>query len=109
MQINTLVQSPDYVSPVEKNAGKPELQIKNDFDSANLSNSDSQKFEELTKALEENSISLNFSQDDDTKALVVKLVDKTTGEEIRQMPTEVSLKLVAINAKIRGNFVDEKS
>ncbi len=112
MQIrNTSFQLVDYSSSVEKAAAKPEkreVKTKSELGS-NVSDKGSDKLEELTKALEESNISLNFSQDQDTQILVVKLVDKETGEAIRQIPNEVSLKLAAINAKMQGNFVDEQS
>jgi uncharacterized FlaG/YvyC family protein len=87
---------------------KPEVKVKKDFEE-NVSQNKSDKLSEITSVLDEGNISLSFSQDETTKALVVKLIDKITGEEIRQIPTEVSLKLVAINAKLQGNFFDKAS
>ena len=112
MQIqNISLQPVNYSASFEKASEKPEKQeAKTKSDSGgNVSRKNSEKLEELTKALEENNITLTFSQDQDTKALVVKLVDNVTGEAIRQIPSEVSLKLAAINAKVQGNFVDEQS
>ena len=112
MQIqNTSLQLVDYSSSFEKvfeKPEKPEVKVKSDFNGS-VSSEGSEKLEELTKALEESNISLTFSQDKETKAVIVKLVDNATGEAIRQIPTEVSLKLAAINVKMQGIFLNEKS
>lgn len=111
MQIQASFQPPESVTAFEKIKEKveiPEVKAQNDLENT-LSHENSKKLDEVKSVFEENNISIAFSQDDETKAIIVKLVDKATGEEIRQIPTEVSLKLVAINAKLQGNFVDEKS
>ncbi len=58
---------------------------------------------ELKKALADHDITLNYSQDDETNQVVIKMVNDKTGEAIRQIPTEVSLKL---SAQIQGQFLD---
>jgi len=63
---------------------------------------------ELQNALAEQNVTLDFSRDDATKELVVRLVDGKTGEALHQFPSEVSLKLTAVFAKLQGQFVDEK-
>jgi uncharacterized FlaG/YvyC family protein len=111
MQIINAIQPTEFpVSferPTEK-AEKPAVKIQNETPKKESPN-DSEKLQELKSVLDENNISLSFSQDEETKALVVKLVDKITGEAIIQIPTEVSLKLTAVNAKLQGNFLDQKS
>ncbi len=111
MQIYNSLQPSEFHSNIERSTDKviqPDVKIQNDFE-GNVSRDASPKLDELKTVLDESNISLSFSQDETTKALVVKLVDKITGEAIRQIPTEVSLKLTALNAKLQGNFVDEKS
>lgn len=56
----------------------------------------------------EQNTNLNFKRDDQTHQLVVELVDKQTGEVIRQNPSEVSLKLAAIFAQTQGNLLDKQ-
>jgi len=63
------------------------------------------RLRELKATLAENDISLNYSKDSETDQLVIKLVDDITGEAIRQIPNEVSLKLAA---HIQGQFLDQK-
>ena len=113
MQIHTSIQpneyKPSFEKKVEKNEVKiqPEEKIQNEL-KENVEQENSTKMQELKTALEETNILLTFSQDEDTQTLVVKLVDKITGDEIRQIPNEVSLKLLAVNAKLQGNFLDKK-
>lgn len=111
MQITNSLQPSEYPSSVEKVAvkvEKPKAKVQDDSQGI-AARDNSVKLSELTSVLNESNISLSFSQDETTKALVVRLVDKITGEEIRQIPTEVSLRLVAVNAKLQGNFVDKTS
>ncbi|MCW5960194.1 MAG: flagellar protein FlaG [Pyrinomonadaceae bacterium] len=111
MQIANTLQPSEFHSTIERvseKAEQPKVKIQTESN-ADENNEASQKLQELRSAFEDSNISLSFSQDEQTKAVVVKLVDKITGEEIRQIPTEVSLKLVAINAKLQGNFLDQES
>jgi len=52
------------------------------------------KAEQLNKQLESVGQSLSFSVDESTQSSVVKVVDKTTDEVIKQFPTEGSLKVM---------------
>ena len=61
----------------------------------------------LEEALSQHKIALRFSRDGATKQLVVSVVDENTGEAIRQIPSEVSLKLAAQHVKLQGQFVDK--
>lgn len=64
--------------------------------------------DKLKTTLAENNITLKFSRDEATNSLVVALINNQTGEAIRQMPSEVSLKLSAIFVKMQGQFIDAK-
>ncbi len=48
---------------------------------------------------------LEFSVDDDTGRIVVKIVDRTTKEVIRQMPSEEMLAIAKALDNIKGLFV----
>jgi uncharacterized FlaG/YvyC family protein len=65
------------------------------------------KLKSLQNSLAEHNITLKFRQDEETKQLVVELVDDKTGEAIRQIPSEVSLKLSRLSVKLHGQLVDE--
>jgi flagellar protein FlaG len=66
-----------------------------------------EKLVEFRSILAQHDISMNFSTNEQTNDVVVKLVDVKTGETIRQIPNEVSLKLAAANIKLQGLMVDE--
>lgn len=51
---------------------------------------------------------LEFSVDKDSGRDVIKVLDKTSGELIKQYPTEEVLSLVAKLSEATGNFVDSK-
>lgn len=115
MQINaSSIQPLEQTKPIAAKFEKPvePKQTKVEFERPEKASEDrSEKiedFEKLKSALEENNISLKFSEDSETKQLVVKLVDSRTGEAIRQMPSEISLKLAADFVKMQGQFIDQK-
>lgn len=66
-----------------------------------------EKLTKLKSLLAEHNINLEFSRDEATNELVIKLIDDKTGESIRQFPSEVSLKLAATYAKIQGQILDQ--
>lgn len=63
----------------------------------------------LEKAIEGSNLSLNFSRDDETGSIVVKLVDQTSGEIVQQIPTEALLHLSAALGKLQGQVFDQKA
>ncbi|MCK6187526.1 MULTISPECIES: flagellar protein FlaG [unclassified Pseudomonas] len=52
--------------------------------------------------------SLDFSIDDSTHQVVVKVIATDTGEVIRQIPSETALKLAQDLANVRSVLFDEK-
>ena len=67
----------------------------------------SEKIAELQTILAQHDISMKFSTNEQTREVVVQLVDDKTGETIRQIPNEVSLKLAAANIRLQGWIFDE--
>lgn len=62
------------------------------------------------KGLTEDGVySVRFEQDENTNQFVVRIVDRDTGEVIRQLPPEELLGLKASLADLRGNIVDTQS
>jgi flagellar protein FlaG len=90
--------APHFAPPGTKDQPSPEPKVS--------SKSDAESIERVKAVLAEHDISLRFSKDPATKALIVQLVDDKTGEEIRQFPSEVSLKLAANFLKLQGNFIN---
>lgn len=113
MQINASTPSFDQVpvlraqneKPVESKEPKTKIES---TEETQKSFDKQENLEKLKTVLAESNITLKFSQDNDTKELVVKLVDNKTGEAIRQIPSEISLKLASIFVKMQGQFVDTK-
>ncbi|MEI2394486.1 flagellar protein FlaG [Paenibacillus phytohabitans] len=60
------------------------------------------------KALEGPTTSLEISIHEKTHALMVKVMNKETGELIREVPPEKTLDLVAKMMEIAGILIDEK-
>lgn len=60
---------------------------------------------ELTEVLRTTSIGLRFEIDDVTNRVVTKVIDKETGELIRQMPTEEVLRFARALDRLQGMFV----
>ena len=110
MQINTSIpsldQTPVLRGQAEKSVDPKELTAKSETTEKSFDKTEN--LEKLKNVLEESNITLKFSQDKDTKELVVKLVDNQTGEAVRQIPSEISLKLAAIFVKMQGQFIDTK-
>ncbi|MCA7086449.1 flagellar protein FlaG [Cupriavidus sp. DB3] len=60
---------------------------------------------ELTEVLRTTSIGLRFEIDEVTHRVVTKVIDKETGELIRQMPTEEVLRFARALDRLQGMFV----
>ncbi|MCY1165880.1 FlaG protein [compost metagenome] len=52
-------------------------------------------------------IGLEFEVDEDTDKMVVKVIDKETGETIRQMPSEEVIRIAKVLGKMQGMLVRE--
>lgn len=110
MQVSSINSSADYNSAFPQTAEKPAVE-QTKQPAVSPAGKAPEKPEELSRlqnVLEENNVSLNFSRDEKSGEIVVKLVDSATGEAIRQLPTEVSLKLSAANTKLQGQFIDKQ-
>ena len=115
MQINPFIPSVEIGPTMLQHSNKSEnIEIKPNENALteNVSTENhtdqSKRLDKLQNVLSENQISLKFRQDDQTNAVIVELVDSQTGEAIRQIPTEVSIKLTAAFTKLQGQFIDEQ-
>lgn len=63
----------------------------------------------INKALESMSSDLEFTIDDDTKATVVKVIDRQTKELIRQIPNEATLEISKALDKLQGLLIKQKA
>lgn len=84
--------------------------------SRNLSQSTTnERAKELEKAVDSinsdfksQNIELNFSRDDKTGIVVMKLVDSNTGDSLKQIPSEVSLRLAEAFSKLQIHLVNSE-
>lgn len=74
---------------------------------------DAAQLEKVTKqiqdAIQDTDITLNFSRDEESGAIVIKWVDQRSGEAIQQIPSETSLRLAAVLGKLQGQFINQKA
>jgi len=59
----------------------------------------------LNEAMLSSSQSLKFEIDDDSKRIVVKIIDQSTQEVVRQMPTEEALQMAKSIDKMQGLLI----
>ncbi|CAN7153414.1 flagellar protein FlaG [Paenibacillus sp. LjRoot153] len=64
--------------------------------------------ERAIKAVEGTSTTLDFSIHEQTKHIIVKVLDKSSGEVIREIPNEKSLDFLAKVWEMAGAMVDER-
>jgi flagellar protein FlaG len=64
---------------------------------------------ELDEAAKPLNISVEFSRDQETGSIVIKMVNATTGEKLRQIPAEATLQLAAALGKLQGRVFDRKA
>ena len=61
--------------------------------------------EKLNEAMAASSQSLKFEIDEDTKQIVVKIIDQGTDEVVRQIPTEEALQMAKSIDKMQGLLI----
>ncbi len=72
---------------------------------------DYSKFESEVKSfLKENNLAIEFAIDEDTKKMVMKLIDEKTKEVVKQFPSDISLHIARIlsNALEIGNITNTR-
>jgi flagellar protein FlaG len=62
----------------------------------------------INDVVQSQNLALKFHRDDDTGSLVIELIDQTSGESIRQIPSESALRLSAALGRLQGNLVNAK-
>ncbi|MFN0084356.1 MAG: flagellar protein FlaG [Blastocatellia bacterium] len=63
----------------------------------------------LAEAVKAANIALNFSRDEETGSIVVKMVDQTSGETVQQIPAEALLHLSAALGKLQGQLFNQRA
>jgi uncharacterized FlaG/YvyC family protein len=65
--------------------------------------------QQIQDAIQDTNITLNFSRDEESGAIVVKWIDQVSGEAIQQIPSEATLRLAAALGKLQGQFFNQKA
>jgi flagellar protein FlaG len=100
-------KSADVPTPINNSHQLKEAELKGE----NYSISDEQvvkAIERAIKAMEGKSTSLEFSVHEKTRQIAVKVLDKNTGEVIREIPPEKQLDFVAKLWEMAGILIDER-
>lgn len=105
--INAISETKFSSNESDKNFDKKEPPKPKEINNFEEKDTQTEKLTKLKNLLAEHNINLEFSRDEATNELVIKMVDDKTGEAIRQFPSEVSLKLAAAYSKIQGQFLDQ--
>jgi flagellar protein FlaG len=61
------------------------------------------------RVISELGVALNFSRDEESGEIVVKMIDQNTGETLRQIPSEATLRLAATLGKLQGQMFDRQA
>ncbi|HUX63628.1 flagellar protein FlaG [Sulfuricella sp.] len=68
-----------------------------------------QATERINKTIQTLSRNLEFTVDEESQENVVKVVDKDTGEVIRQMPSEETLRIANALDQLQGLIIKQKA
>lgn len=65
--------------------------------------------ERLKSVLAQSNISLNFRRDEASGRIVIEMIDSNTGDAVRQIPSEVSLRLSELFSKVQGQLFEARA
>ena len=68
-----------------------------------------QAVKEVNASLQSRSVGLRFEMDEDTDKLIVKVVDRQSGEVIRQIPSEEVVRIAKVLGKAPGLLVSQQA
>ncbi len=63
----------------------------------------------LERALRESNIRLEFTRNDKTGGIILKLIDDKTGDILQQFPSEVSQRLAEVLGGLQGHVFNRKA
>jgi len=120
LSANTIPQT-SKIAPETVNANSVGLEVQNIRTTKELTNKELQgvklsvgegqlirNIERAVKALQGPETTLNVSIHEKTNEIMVKILNRETGELIREVPSEKTLDLVAKMMEIAGILVDER-
>ncbi len=101
----------DKAPPVPRNDAAPTQTVIAAKQPAAAASQDevSNALKSINQAMKDRSQDLEFSVDDDSDRTIVKVVDKTTQEVIRQMPTEEALEIAKALDRLQSLLVKQSA
>lgn len=66
-------------------------------------------FDEINQAMQAWNTGMRFEIDEDTQQLVVSIIDSTSGDVIRQIPSEEVLHVAKMITQFQGNLISTKA
>ena len=100
-------------SPAVESPSVPLRSSKSAEDKNAFPQKDTAQLEKVTKqiqdVIQDSNITLNFSRDEESGTIVVKLIDQASGEAIQQFPSDAALRLAAALGKLQGQFFNQKA
>lgn len=116
MQIDLSIPTAGDTTPAARpvisrtgSSGEQKAPVKEETSSQKDERAVKAEIERLQSSLGKHDISLKFVRDEKTETMVVQLVNSRSGESIRQIPNEVSLKLSAELGKLQGWILDQQA
>jgi len=106
MQIQSINQSTENATSTQKVEQKRVVRVSEQRSAPAEARAQSNAVRDLLSTLAKQQISLSFTLDNQTNQVIVRLIDEQTGDLIRQIPNDVSLKLAAVNATVTGQLVN---
>ena len=107
MQISGSIPNMAQVMPTQINETSKEYVQVNDTPTTIAKDAVSSANEAITKKLT-GTRELHFAVHEETKEVMVKVIDKETQDVVREIPSEKLLDMIAKFYEINGLFVDEK-
>ncbi|OUL99276.1 hypothetical protein A8M77_27305 [Variovorax sp. JS1663] len=68
-----------------------------------------QAVHEVNASLQMRSVGLRFEVDQDTDKVIVKVVDRESGELIRQIPSEEAVRIAKVLGRVPGLLMDQSA
>ncbi|MGO1251851.1 MAG: flagellar protein FlaG [Alcaligenes aquatilis] len=100
------------VTPIKESGADTQLQ-NNQHDKhepiPGMINSLSSALEQLNHSLEAWATGIRFNMDDDAQRLVVSIVDNSTGEVLRTVPSDAVIQIAKMIVQLQGNAVNVKA
>jgi flagellar protein FlaG len=97
------------LAPADKEVAKPEPKPLLKFDSEEMMQNLREALDSLNEQAKKNGRGLNFSVDEKLNRHIITVRNTQSGEVVRQIPTEVAIKVAHNIEDIKGLLLDERT